>query len=83
MQSKPLRMTHAVQNLSLVIAIAYDIYLILVKRDVCADLYSLEINVPNRFSGTVGFPPPMEGLYIRKKIARKLYRQITRVPPKK
>ena len=42
-------------------ASVHDIYLILVEFDVCAELYSPEVKVSVIFSGTVGFPPYMEG----------------------
>ena len=35
--------------------------ILLVKLDMCTELLSLEVKAFIRFSGTVGFPPSMEG----------------------
>ena len=45
------------------VATAHDVYVMIVKLDVCAELESPEVKVPVRFSGTGGFPAPVEGRY--------------------
>ena len=53
------------KGLCLKVALAHYVYLMMVKFDVCEELQSLEVKVSIIFSGTVGFPPPMEGRYVR------------------
>ena len=45
-------------------AMVDDLYRSRVDVDLCTDFEPLEVKVPLRCSGTVGFPPPMEGRYL-------------------
>ena len=45
-------------------AVTHGLYRSIVNVDVCIEFKLLEAKVPLLFSGTVGFPPHMEGRYI-------------------
>lgn len=45
-------------------AIVHGVHRIIVKIDMCTESGLLEIKVPLISSGTVCFPPPMEGRYL-------------------